>query len=250
MDDIHVAIRSFGRAGRVRTLEVAPFAHVWVPESQGDEYRRHYGDRIITIPDECDGNLGRKQNAILDRSPCKWTLILDDDISRIGMWEGGAQYTVEPDRLQSIILAGFLLAEQFGVRLWGINLNSDPLGYYTYRPFNLLAPVLGPFVGHLEPGLRYDESVLGKDDYDFWLQNIRAYRKTLRINRYFYVHDHGKMPGGFVSQRTKETELAGIERMRKKWGTKIYRPGGMSGGASAKGKNYLNSKVSVPIAGC
>ena len=54
---IHVAIKSYKRAGRVTTLAVAPFASVWVPESQGDAYRKHYGARVITIPDECDGSV-------------------------------------------------------------------------------------------------------------------------------------------------------------------------------------------------
>ncbi|GAI75871.1 unnamed protein product [marine sediment metagenome] len=95
---IHVAIKSYKRAGRVKTLVPFPFAWVWAPESQGDEYREHYGDRVITIPDELDGNLGRKQNAILDRAPCPWVLLLDDDIPRIGYWE--ARLAQGPPRLQ------------------------------------------------------------------------------------------------------------------------------------------------------
>lgn len=63
-DNIHVAIKSFRRAGRVRTLAAAPFAAVWVPESQGEEYERHYPGKVVTIPDSEDGNLCRKANAI------------------------------------------------------------------------------------------------------------------------------------------------------------------------------------------
>ena len=87
-EKIHVAIKSYKRAGRVKTLSVAPFAWVWVPDSQGDEYRAHYGDRVLTIPREEDGNLCRKSNAILNRSPCPWTLILDDDITAIRYFAG------------------------------------------------------------------------------------------------------------------------------------------------------------------
>ena len=84
---------------------------------------------------------------------------------------------------------------------------------------------------------------------DFWLQNIRRHRRTLRANKYHYLHAHGKAPGGFVSMRTMQTEQAGVERMRQKWGA-LFRPGGSAGGKSATGKNILNSFVRVPIPGC
>jgi hypothetical protein len=249
-DRIHVAIRSFRRAGRVSTFGPFPFAHVWVPESQAEDYRRHYGDRVVPIPDECDGNLGRKLNAILDRSPRDWTLILDDDISRIGMWEGGRRHWLDPAQIAAMVNHHFDLAEQLGVRLWGINQNFDPTSYRVFCPINLLSPILGPLTGHLKPELRYDESVLGKDDYDFWLQNVRRYRKTLRANKYHYVHDHGKRPGGFVSMRTAEAERRGAARLIEKWGADIVRPGGVKGKRHSSGKNILNTRIILPIPGC
>lgn len=249
-DRIHVAIKSYRRAGAVETFGVAPFAWVWVPESQGEEYRRFYGDRVITIPDEADGNLCRKSNAILDRSPCPWTLILDDDIDRISYFEGGERLDLEPVHFAQMIVHHFQLAADMGVTLWGINQNSDPMGHDTYQPFNLLAPVLGPFNGHLEPVVRYDERMLGKDDYDFWLRTIIRHRRTLRANKYHYFHDHGTKPGGFVSMRTREVELEGVRRMEERYGSRVFRAGGSAGGKSASGKNYLNSFVRVPIPGC
>ena len=249
-DRIHVAIRSYKRAGRVTSFGPCPFAHVWVPESQGDDYRTHYGDRVVTIPDECDGNLCRKSNAILDRSPRAWTLIIDDDITRIGMWEGGGRHWLAPEQIARMIVHHFELAEQLNVRLWGMNQNFDPTSYRVFCPFNLLAPILGPFNGHLSPALRYDETMLGKDDYDFWLQNIRRYHRTLRANKYHYVHDHGKKPGGFVSMRTADAEQNGANRLIAKWGSKVIRPGGVKGKRHSTGKNILNTRVILPLSGC
>ena len=249
-ETIHVAIKSFGRAGGVSTLRVVPFAKVWVPESQAADYEAAYGaDSLVVIPDAADGNLERKHNAILDRTPCRWTLILDDDITGIGMWERGRHRWLGPEKVRSMIEHHFSIADQLGVKLWGINQNRDPTSYDVYRPFSLLAPILGPFMGHLEPELRFDESVLGKDDYDFWLQNIRRHRFTLRANKYHYVHDHGQRPGGFVSMRTDEVERAGVLRMQEKWGRKVFKAGGTAG-RTASGTNILNSWVRVPIQGC
>ena len=247
---IHIAIRSYRRAGRVTSLKCFPFAYIWVPESQGDEYRKHYGDRVVTIPDECDGNTAKKFNAILDRSPRKWTLILDDDITKIGMWEGGKRHWLSPEQIASMILHHFELADDLGVRLWGINVNQDPSGYRAFCPFNLLAPILGPFNGHLNPELRYDPAIPAKEDYDFWLQNIQKYHRTLRVNKYHYVHDHGSKPGGFVSMRTAEVERTCTEKLIKKWGASVVRPGGTKGRRHSSGENILNTRVHVPIGGC
>jgi hypothetical protein len=254
VSEIYIAIKSYKRAGLVTTNKIFPTASIWVPESQAKEYRTEYGDSVVSIPDECDGNLCRKSNAILDRSPCEWTLILDDDITSIHRFDYGKDRSLDQDECMDLVKHGFDMASQLGVKLWGINQNSDEMAYASFRPFNLLAPVLGPFNGHLSPELRYDPQVLGKDDYDFWLQNIQKYHRTFRMNKYHYIHDHGKKPGGFVSMRTNETEQKGVERMIEKWGNKVFKVGGSPGARRDrkvnKDGNILNSMVRVPIDGC
>lgn len=249
-DKIHVAIASWKRAGIVSTVELFPFGWIWIPESQEKEYREFYGDRVIVLPDVEDGSISRKYNAILDKSPCKWTLILNDDIRHFGFWEDGEHHEAGPEQIRRFIISAFLLADELGVKLWGVNQRRDELAYQTFKPFNLLAPILGPFMGHLDTTLRHDETLELKHDYDFWLQNILYHRKTLRLNKWHYVCGHGKNLGGYTGIRTMKMELDQAERMRRKWGNRIYKLGGVSGGRSATGKNPLNSRVRVPIPGC
>jgi hypothetical protein len=253
MKDIHIAIKSFRRSSSVTTIEVFPSATIWVPQSQYSAYKKNYKN-VVAIPDSEDGNLCRKSNSILRRSPSKCTLILDDDITSIHRFDNGKDCTLNNTQCMDLVESGFSLASEMQVRLWGINQNSDEMAYASFRPFNLLSPVLGPFNGHLSTELEYDETVEGKDDYDFWLQNICKYHRTLRLNMFHYIHDHGKKPGGFVSMRTKEVEQRGIDRMKQKWGVKVFCVGG-SPGARRNRKvnpegNILNSMVRVPIAGC
>lgn len=247
---IHVAVRSYKRAGEVTTLDLFPFAHVWVPESQADAYRQHYGDRVVVIPDEADGNPARKFNAILDRRPAPWVLILDADISGIGHFEAGGLRRLPPDDLARFIRHGFELAEAVGARLWGLNLNPDPMSYRTQAPFNLLSPILGPFSGHLEHQLRYDESMPAREDVDHFLQHIRTFRKALRFNAYHYYHNHGSKKGGFVSMRSLAIEERSQAALIAKWGSAVCRIGSTAGGKSATGRNILNTQVRVPIPGC
>ena len=250
MPDVYVAIGSYKRAGRVTTLKIVPDADLWVPESQAAEYEEHYPGRVRPIPDERDGNVCRKRNAILDLAPSEWVLILDDDIRRICYWEGGRRHQFSPDHFMAFVRDSFEQAAAVGARLWGVNQNQDPMAYATQRPFALLAPVLGPFAGHLmDHGLRYDEGMFLKEDYDHWLQHIERYRRTWRVNKVHYIHDHGTMPGGVVGMRTLAAEKACAERMVRRWGASVYRLGGTTGGRACKGNNPLNSLVRVPIPG-
>ena len=243
---IHVAIASYKRAGKVTSLKVLPFAWIWVPESQGDDYRKYYGDRVITIPDALDGNLPRKRNAILDKAPCPWVMILDDDLTKIGYFEDGTEHVYTPETLAAMIEAHFLLADEFGCKLWGVNQTYDPLHYRTFTPFSLLSPILGPIGCHLAPELRYDEQSGLKEDYDFWLQNILKYHKVLRVNKVHYYHDHGSLPGGVVSQRTMAYEESSVAYMRQKWGSLFA---SRSEAGNRRGGDILNSLVKVPISG-
>ena len=102
MPDVYVAVPSYKRAGRVTTLAVVPDAAIWVPESQAEAYEKHYPGHVRAIPDERDGNVCRKRNAILDLSPSEWTLILDDDIRRICYWEDGKRNVFSPDHFNGL----------------------------------------------------------------------------------------------------------------------------------------------------
>lgn len=245
--EIHVAIRSYKRAGEVTTLDLFPEASVWVPESQASRYRKYYGEKVRTVPDREDGNPARKFNAVLERSPSPWTLILDDDITKFGYWEGGVKVWMKAAQIKCVVAHHFDLASQLGVTLWGVNQVDDALAYRTQTPYSFLAPILGPISGHLKPTCRYDPAIPLKEDYDFWLQTIARHHRTLRANKYLYRHDSGRKPGGLVSIRTMELEKQCVQRMREKWGT-LFRSGGAQG-PSGRGTNILNSVVTVPIPG-
>ena len=247
MNKLHIAIRSYKRAGQVKSIEIFKNANIWIPESQKKEYEKYY-DNIITIPDEEDGNSSRKLNSILNRCEAEWLLIVDDDITDICYFENGKSHSVDPDKIEDIIKHYIQLAEDLGVKLWGINVNADPMSYRVYSPFSFLSPVLAPFSAHLKTDLRYDENIPYKEDYDFWLQNINKYRKTLRINKFHYKHYHGSgLSGGLVGKRTMDKEKQSVENMMKKWGTKVYK--GTRANGLNKRNNILNSQVKVPIKG-
>jgi hypothetical protein len=105
--------------------------------------------------------------------------------------------------------------------------------------------VLGPFQGHLAHGLKFDERMGTKDDYDFCLQVLSKHKKVLRLNKYAYYCDHGDNAGGIVSMRTLEREIHYCRAIEKKWGREIIsyplKPRKMT--------ELLNGRVQVPVAG-
>lgn len=245
MSEIHVAIPSYKRPNKVRALGAFPHATVYVPDSQFAAYSEALPvtTELVAIPDTADGNIARKRNWILDHAPSEWVLMVDDDLLGIGVWEGLADQPrrLGVDEAMAFVSQGFRMATEAGVHLWGINLVRDRRTYCTIRPFGLLAPILGTFAGHALPTLRYDEGFFTKEDYDFWLQHIEKYRRTLRFNKYVQ-EKRDEETGGLSGWRTMEREKQMADRLITKWG-KIVR-------YNTKYKGILDARVSIPIPGC
>lgn len=241
-----IAIPSYKRAGLVTTHELFPSASIWVPESQKAQYSEIYAN-VTAIPDEEDGNLSKKKNAILKRAK-NGVLILDDDITEFGYMEGGEIVACSPEFLEDFVRRAFDLAEQLDVKMWGVNQSRDQLLVRPYTPFSFLSHILGPCMGFLpDHGLEFDSRVSLKDDYDIWLKSIHKWRKTLRFNKWFYCHDHAEMEGGCQDSRTMRKERECAEILERRWGPCFRRNGRTFGGA--KGDNILNCLVKVPIKG-
>ena len=85
MSNIYIA--SYNRFNNVRTFDYLGVGNIVVPESQADDYRKHYGKAVITVPDSKDGSVSKKRNAILEliqeQQADGYGWILDDDIKHI-----------------------------------------------------------------------------------------------------------------------------------------------------------------------
>lgn len=225
MSDFNICIASYKRAGMVTSDKVFRNAHIIVPESQYEEYNKHYyynGCKVIPLPDEADGNLVRKRNWILDNYPGN-VLIVDDDYDHIGIFEHGKQYKMDVDQVDNLLQTGFQMCEDAGTVMWGLNVQSDPKFYREYSPFSFLSVVLGPFQAFSNCDLRYDEEIYLKEDYDMSLQVLRKYHKILRFNKFYYQVDHFDRAGGCQTYRSLQKEHDHLMKLQKKWGSRIVR---------------------------
>lgn len=255
---INIVIPTYKRSKNLAGKEYFKKAKYVLPESQRDEYLKILSTkRMIVIPDDCDGNIARKRNWILDNIK-RPLLMIDDDVSCLRMTEGMHESNqsrfkekgierirLTEDQAMGVIQHGFNLAAEFECVFWGINLNEDGRNYQQYRPINLTQPVLGPFGGHLKHDLHYDERMGTKDDYDFSFQVLNRHKKILRFNKFSYDCGHGDNEGGIVSMRTMEKEIHYCKAIMKKWGKHIIRykiP-------PKKQADLLNGRVNIPIHG-
>ena len=256
---INIVIPSYKRADNLIGKDYFVTAKYIVPESQKDDYLNTLKDhkRIITIPDEKDGNIARKRNWIL-KNIDRPLLMIDDDVKNLCMVEGmhesdrsiydekaTEKIYLTPEKAESVINEGFNLASQWGCVLWGININTDGRNYQQYKPFSLTHVILGPSNGHLWHDCFYDEDMGTKDDYDLSIQILNRYRKILRLNKYSYDYAHGDNQGGIVSFRTMGKEKDYCLKIMKKWGKSIIKykiP-------PKKMVDLLNGQVNIPIKG-
>jgi hypothetical protein len=254
---IQILIPSYKRAGQLFGYNYFKGARYVISKSQEKDYLQYCDpERLVIMPDEFEGNLAVKRNWILDNFQ-KPLLMLDDDIDCLMMCEGrhvvkGKEHEkatekikMTPEQAMMMVEMGFNLAHEFGCVFWGINFNTDGRNYQQYKPFSLTSIILGPFQGHVDHSMRYDERFPVKHDYDFCLQVMQTHHKALRMNKFSYRCEHGDNSGGIVSMRSMEYEMKYCREIEKKWGRSIIKypmqPKSM--------KHLLNGNVRIPVAG-
>tara|TARA_R110000823_G_scaffold289265_2_gene407665 strand:- start:634 stop:1239 length:606 start_codon:yes stop_codon:yes gene_type:complete len=181
---------------------------------------------VVSIPDEKDGNIAVKRNAILDMAAAdgvEWLLMVDDDYQYVGKITNQNPRWLNNDEIETLIAEGCQMADELQTGMWGLNVQIDPKFYREYSPFSLTTPILGPWQAVKVSELRYDEKISLKEDYDFWLQSIRKYRKTLRFQSYHYMVNHINKSGGVVSYRTKQREEEHNQMLQEKWGRRVVK---------------------------
>ena len=248
-EGLTIAAPSWKRATSCFSHEYLPDLQYVVCTDQADGYRER-GLPVWECPDSAQGNLCRVRNWIMDNCPTKWLLLIDDDLSALGRFNGHKRKRMSTDEAMDAILAGFELAEEFGVKFWGVNCLPDKGAYREYTPFSLNNYIGGPFQAFIDMDLRYDESLPLKEDYDLTLQVMNKYRKALRINYLHYEVKQATNTGGCASYRTITREKEQFDLLQKKWGHDIVRRDSGSPKNRKREQTYdINPIIKIPIRG-
>lgn len=111
-------IISYGRAGTMTTHKVIPNAKIVIPESQYKDYQKIHGTKkLFVIPDDMDGTIGKKRNAVLDLTPEKKIIMLDDDMKKIFFIEDRRDLTHR--EIMDYSHLGFQICKDLNSHYWG-----------------------------------------------------------------------------------------------------------------------------------
>lgn len=251
---VSVNIVSYKRP-KVLTLDYLPFATVWVAKKEEEEYRKNNPNaKIVTMPDEVQGNVARVRNWVLDHTlDDDVVAIIDDDMKAMYRWEEKKKHKIEKEKFVDFLEECSKVASEYGAKFWGVNINPDKQVYREYSPFSTLSFVGGPFQCFLKGNeLRYDEGLPLKEDYDMTLQQINKYRCAFRFNMFFYDVKQAEQAGGCAMYRNYKTEMEQLLKLQKKWGSKIVKfdKNNRSHSTKKEKKKFdFNPVIKVPIKG-
>lgn len=253
---VSVCCPSYRRPKKVETADYLPFVKVYIDKSEEVVYRENNPNLEIKVcPDGVQGNLCRVRNYILKnefQEGADAVLIVDDDLMGVFYFEKLKKHKIETKDFLNFIERYSMLAKEWGVKFWGLNVNSDKQCYREYSPFSTLSYIGGPFQCFLRGNeCLYDERLPLKEDYDMTLQQLNKYRKVLRLNKYYYVSRQAEQAGGCAVYRNLDREMKQFRMLQKKWGSKIVkRDKNDRCHKSTKIRRVdINPVITIPIAG-
>lgn len=218
---MRILVASYNRAGTATTMDKIPSAEIVVPESQADEYRKHYGERVVSIPDHKDGNVAKKRNAILelvDEGELFW--MLDDDLLKVIRIKQGEE--LDPEQ---VLESHYHSMESYDFDFGGFSIYNDPVKYAEYQPFSLTKPSFQAVCIRRLDGLRYDEDLGRHEDTDYFLRVLHRGSRVLRDNRIFFEFECNKdkatsnQKGGIIGGDAAFQSAA--EKLIARWGSAV-----------------------------
>lgn len=232
---MRIYIPSYNRANQVHTADFFKGLDykIVIPEKQYSSYLE-YHDRnsLLVIPDNRDGNVSKKRNAILDimKEEDGYGVIPDDDLLGIINIKTGEK--LDGKNVVRIFENMFSICEGIGACFCGFNNTNDMLKYRgDLSPFSLTKSFY-QVVGIIESGIRYDETFTRGEDVDFYFKQLKKHHKVFRDNRYYVKVDEKNKDTGIaiVDELCREDN----ERLQRRWGSKLVRlyPNGVVKGVS------------------
>jgi hypothetical protein len=238
---------SYKRPQKSITQIQYPMVTLVVMESEVEAYEKN-GNRVVSCPDEIQGNLCRVRNWILNKFKKDYDVIMLMDDDFIGLYRFNKQeiYKMSDDDVLEWAENAFIMCMDADIKLFGVNPANDKGGYREHTPFSFLGYIGGPISGHImkDNPLRYDESLPLKEDYDMTLQHLLKYRKVLRFNMIHYQVKQAIQEGGCAVYRNTEEERRQFELLEKKWGNRII----TKDNQSLRGFDF-NPILKIPIKG-
>jgi hypothetical protein len=221
-----LAIPSLGRASIVGKHPLIPYAEIVVPEREFDAYTAALpkGQIIVPHPDSVKG-ISQARNWILDnvrKDTDDFVVMCDDDIMSVSyMMTLRIKAKKDPLYMLSVIERTAQLTLDAGVGIFGYAHTPRPMERNGNTPFRFRSWINAVVMGVVDKELRFDGSLMTKEDVDMSLQAMAKHRYVIQDVRYAWTAGHWDMIGGLAAVRTQELEYATVKFLQKKWGADV-----------------------------
>lgn len=218
----NIYIPSYKRWDRVRTYEYLGTGHIVVPKSQEHHYKQRYGKAVVSIPDNYDGSISKKRNAVLNlinkEQEDGFGWICDDDIVNLvrkkeNIKLNGNECLEHFERL-------YIMAKDMGATYGGFDYSADNMKLKDMAPFSLTKLIYYGTLINANDGIRYDERLRVNEDVEFYIQKMNTGRRIIKDNQYC-INTFGDDGGqDSVIQYTRAEQRKYATMINNKWGYK------------------------------
>jgi len=225
---MRICIPSHKRADTMTTHRLVSDYVVCVPESQADEYRA-VTPHLVTHPDSIVGLTPKLNWMLSELMDDEAVVFLDDDLQYLCRCfttpdEATQRKVTDPATIEAVIRQTHDLAADVGAFYFGWETSEATIRYYSgLQPFRLTGFINGCAMGFRKGhGLKFDERIVAKNDYDIACANAFRHRICLRDCRYaFSQKDTFTGQGGQSHHRNSETEQRDVALLQEKYGSVI-----------------------------
>jgi hypothetical protein len=228
-----IAIPSKGRCDKVKSQQLIPSAHVFVPVAEKDAYEKCGVKNVVGVPDNIKGITATRNfilrfaHIITERRDSE-IVFIDDDVKSAGWCELFETSTIHRKLKEKEWLAEFgkLFDVMRGVKLraWGLATVSATRAVYPWKPFIFHSYITASCMGMVADGKTFfDESFPVKEDYELCLRLLKEDGAILGARYLYWENAHWTGDGGCKSYRTQKMEEDAIKKLQSMYPGMIRR---------------------------
>jgi len=221
MDNIYIP--SYNRHDKVSTYEFLGVGNIVVPQSQETQYKKRYGNAVMAIPDNKDGSVNKKRNAIIDlikeQQSDKSAWVIDDDLK--GIKRKKENIILTADETLELFEIVEIMAKDMNAKFAGFDYSEDNMKLKDMAPFSLTKPSFHTVFINVSDGIRYDERLRVQGDLEYWIHKMAVNRYCLKFNQYVALTDNEDGGADSVIGYDKNDRFKGAIAINNKYGRKI-----------------------------